>query len=74
MDETLAPADALSEYVGILSALLDDHDGDDRCHCLRELLIDAVAGEVDAPEAVRRVASCMAEHPAGATLRGQAGI
>ena len=74
MSETLAPADDASEYVGVLCALLFDHDGDDRCGCLSALVIDLAAGEAKPVDAVRRVAACMAEHPAGATLRGMAGI
>lgn len=52
-----------------LGMLLDWHDGDDRCGCLAELVGVVVDGDVDLAGAVEWVSQCLAEHPAGLTMR-----
>jgi hypothetical protein len=53
-----------------LSEILDEHDGDDRCQCLRNA-IWTLANE--GPEAVDDIilnlSNCLALHPAGLTMR-----
>jgi hypothetical protein len=52
-----------------LTMLLEYHDGDDRCGCLTALVADLVDDAADLDSAVTRVSTCLADHPAGITLR-----
>jgi len=52
-----------------LSMLLDWHDGDDRCGCLAGLVSRLVDGHGNTEAAVEVLRHCLAEHPAGITMR-----
>ena len=54
-----------------LQEILNEHDGDDRCQCLRVAILVLVDDkEPDALDHVIRLLSrCLAEHPAGLTMR-----
>jgi hypothetical protein len=55
-----------------LAEILDEHDGDDRCQCLRDsiwLLIHPEDRDEAVDEVIRVLSKCLAEHPAGLTMR-----
>ena len=51
----------------LIDVLLNIHDGDDRCGCLREIIRDLLADpHADVLPALRE---CIERHPAGLTYR-----
>lgn len=63
-----------SRPVDHLRALLDSHDGDDRCRCLRRCVMHLVERPGDADvvdEVIETMTHCLASHPAGLTVRGR---
>ena len=51
----------------LIDVLLNIHDGDDRCGCLREIIRDLLADpHTDVLPALRE---CIERHPAGLTYR-----
>ena len=55
-----------------LQEILDEHDGDDRCQCLRVAIWMLVAPDEESDavdQVVRHLSKCLAEHPAGLTMR-----
>jgi hypothetical protein len=57
-----------------LTDLLYAHDGDDRCGCLRDIVRDLACGgnsEDQVRDAVQHLSNCLAEHPAGLSIRSR---
>lgn len=55
-----------------LQEILDEHDGDDRCQCLRVAIWTLAVpdeGSDSLDQVIRLLSKCLAEHPAGLTMR-----
>ena len=53
--------------MNLLDLLLDLHDGDDRCGCLRKII--SMSEQLDDKQVLEALELCLKEHPSGSVYR-----